>query len=94
LKIKIKYLTEIHYNIIIIEKRVPVMREAVAAYKSVAVSPEFYEIERLRDRTRHNEASALGYAEGVGAKARETAISKRLRELGMSEDFIKKAISD
>jgi hypothetical protein len=38
------------------------MKEAVAAYKSVAVSPEFYEIERLRDRTRHNEASAIGRA--------------------------------
>jgi predicted transposase/invertase (TIGR01784 family) len=72
----------------IIEKGVPVMKEAVAAYKSVAVSPELEQIERLRERTRHNEASALGHAK------REMAaeIAKNLRALGMTDDFIEKAI--
>jgi predicted transposase/invertase (TIGR01784 family) len=76
----------------IISKGVPVMREAVAAYKSVAVSPEFYEIERLRERARHNEAAALGHAARVAAKAAREDIAKNLRSLGMTDDFIEKAI--
>jgi hypothetical protein len=72
----------------IIKKGVPVMSEAVNAYKSVAVSPEFYEIERLRDRTRHNEASALAYAK----KERALELSKRLLGLGVSPDLLEAAL--
>jgi predicted transposase/invertase (TIGR01784 family) len=78
----------------IVMKGVPVMKDAVAAYKSVSVSPEFYEIERLRDRTRHNEASALGYAKSQGAKEMATKLEKRLRKLGVSPDILKEAFSD
>jgi predicted transposase/invertase (TIGR01784 family) len=39
-----------------------VMSEAIGAYRHVAGTEEFREIERLRSRTRHNEASALGHA--------------------------------
>jgi predicted transposase/invertase (TIGR01784 family) len=77
----------------IIEMGVPVMSEVVAAYKSVAVSNEFKEIERLRERTRHNEASALGHAKRVARKERDDEITKQLRALGMSEDFITKALT-
>jgi hypothetical protein len=73
----------------IVKMGVPVMREAVAAYKSVAVSPEFEQIERLRERTRHNEASALGHAKRV----REAEIEKNLRALGATDDFIEKALN-
>jgi len=38
---------------------VPVMNEAVAAYKRVAASPEFKEYERIRSKARHDEAQAL-----------------------------------
>jgi predicted transposase/invertase (TIGR01784 family) len=62
----------------IIEMGVSVMKEAVAAYKSVAVSPEFYEIERIRDRTRHNEASAIGHARREAAA--EAAAEATMRE--------------
>jgi hypothetical protein len=41
---------------------VPVMKEAIEAYRSVAATNEFREIERLRSDARHNEASALGHA--------------------------------
>jgi hypothetical protein len=55
-----------------------------------------YEIERLRDRTRHNEASALGYAkrEGIkaGRKQRDAEFIKNLRALGANDDFIEKAL--
>jgi predicted transposase/invertase (TIGR01784 family) len=77
----------------IVKMGVPVMREAVAAYKSVAVSPEFEQIERLRERTRHNEASALGHAARVARQERDAEFIKNLRALGMSDDFIEKAIS-
>jgi predicted transposase/invertase (TIGR01784 family) len=72
----------------IMEKGVPVMSEAVSAYKSVSVSSEFYEIERLRDRTRHNEASAIGYA----VEKRDAEISKRMKEHGISPELMAKIL--
>ncbi|MCL1981882.1 MAG: Rpn family recombination-promoting nuclease/putative transposase [Clostridiales bacterium] len=44
------------------EMGVPVMEQAVGAYRHVSATDEFKEIERLRSRARHNEASALGHA--------------------------------
>ena len=38
---------------------VPVMSEAIQAYRHVSASPEFREIERLRSKARHDEAQAL-----------------------------------
>jgi chorismate mutase len=51
------------------------------------------QIERLRERTRHNEASALGHAKRVARKEREAEILKRLRELGVADDIIEKALN-
>ena len=48
---------------IIAEMGVPELREAVAAYHSVTASPEFQELERMRDKARHDEASALRNAQ-------------------------------
>ncbi len=39
------------------------MEEAIKAYRHVTATEEFKEIERLRSRARHNEASALGNAQ-------------------------------
>jgi len=39
------------------------MEQAINAYEKVSVSPEFKELERLRSLTRHNEATAIYYAE-------------------------------
>ncbi|MCL2054893.1 MAG: Rpn family recombination-promoting nuclease/putative transposase [Oscillospiraceae bacterium] len=39
------------------------MQEAISAYKTVTVTPEFKEIARLRQLAKINEASALAYAE-------------------------------
>jgi predicted transposase/invertase (TIGR01784 family) len=44
------------------------MSEAVNAYHSVTASAEFREMERLRIKTSHDEASALGNAERRGEK--------------------------
>ena len=39
-----------------------VMKEAIGAYRQVSATDKFKEIERLRSRARHNEASALYHA--------------------------------
>jgi predicted transposase/invertase (TIGR01784 family) len=46
----------------------PVMDQAINAYQTIAVSPEFREIERARSYARHNEASALRHARQEGKK--------------------------
>ena len=48
------------------EMGVPVMREAIGAYRHVAASPGFREIERMRSKARHDEAQALKNAERRG----------------------------
>ena len=45
---------------------VSVMQEAIGAYRHVAATDEFKEIERLRSLARHNEASALRHARDQG----------------------------
>jgi hypothetical protein len=42
------------------EKGGPIMAQAVEAYRHVSATEEFRELERLREKTRRNEASALG----------------------------------
>ena len=42
---------------------VPIMSEAIRAYRHVAASPEFREIERVRSKARHDEAQAIYNAE-------------------------------
>jgi hypothetical protein len=41
---------------------VPIMKQAIGAYRSVAATDEFKELERMRSLARHNEAAALGHA--------------------------------
>ena len=41
---------------------VPIMTQAIEAYRHITTTDEFKELERLRSRARHNEASALGHA--------------------------------
>ena len=48
---------------------VPTMKQAIGAYRKVTATDEFKEIERLRSRARHNEASALGHARREAQKA-------------------------
>ena len=45
---------------------VPAMEQAINAYYSITASPEFHEIERLREKARHDEAQALRHAEQQG----------------------------
>lgn len=45
------------------EMGVQIMSEAIGAYRHVAASPEFREIERIRSKARHDEAQAIRNAE-------------------------------
>jgi len=51
------------------EMGVPVMSEAIAAYRHVAASDEFILKEKMRSKARHDEAQALGNARRQGAEA-------------------------
>jgi len=44
---------------------VPVMEQAINAYRNITATDEFKEMERLRSRARHNEAAALRHAAEV-----------------------------
>ena len=44
----------------------PTMDQAINAYYTITASPEFHEIERLREKARHDEAQALYHAEQKG----------------------------
>jgi hypothetical protein len=46
------------------------MQQAIEAYRSITVAPEFLEAERLRSIARHDEAQALFHAERI-AEERE-----------------------
>jgi predicted transposase/invertase (TIGR01784 family) len=53
---------------------VPIMEQAIGAFRSITATPEFREMERLRSKARHDEAQALYNArlEGALEGARES----------------------
>lgn len=57
---------------------VPVMSQAINAYYRITASPEFHELERLREKASHDEAQALHHAEQRGM---EKGISNRNIEI-------------
>ena len=50
------------------ELGVPIMQQAIAAFRYVSATDEFKELEYLRSLARHNEASALGHARREGQR--------------------------
>ena len=56
---------------------VTVMKQAIGAYRAVTATDEFKEIERLRSRARHNEASALGHARREERKKWQSVIAEK-----------------
>jgi hypothetical protein len=53
------------------------MNEAITAYRSATVSPEFREAECLRSIARHNEAAALRHAAEEAVKKATRCYRKR-----------------
>ena len=60
---------------------VPIMKQAIEAYRHVSASPEFREIERLRSKARHDEAQALKNAEKRGEERGEERANKKWESL-------------
>ena len=73
------------------------MEQAISAYYSITASEEFREIERMREKARHDEAQALYNAEQKGIqKGMQEGIQKGIqegRQKGMQEG-IQQGISE
>ena len=60
---------------------VPAMERAISAYYSITASEEFREIERMREKARHDEAQALHNAEQKGIqKGMQEGMRKGIQE--------------
>ena len=72
----------------------PTMDQAINVYYTVTASPEFREIERLREKARHDEAQALYHAkqESIqqGVAEEKLEIAKNLLKINLSLDQIAK----
>ncbi len=68
---------------------VPVMEQAINAYYTITASSEFREVERLREKARHDEAQALYHARNEGRvegrqEGRQEGIVERNIEIARS----------
>ena len=65
---------------------VPVMSEAVNAYRSITASPEYRELERIREKAKHDEAQALSHARQIalseGIEQGMITVARRLLRRG------------
>jgi predicted transposase/invertase (TIGR01784 family) len=68
------------------EMGVPIMREAIGAYRRVTASPEFRELERMRSKARHDEAQALKNAEQRGEQRAEKREAKKWQSVVADKD--------
>ncbi|MDR2692817.1 MAG: hypothetical protein LBB74_01200 [Chitinispirillales bacterium] len=70
------------------------MKEAIGAYRRVSATDEFLAVERLRERTRFNEVSALaherrkGQKEGISVGLTQTA--RAMKTDGVPAETIQK----
>ena len=74
------------------ELEVPVMSEAINAYTAITSSREFQEVERLREKARHDEAQALYDAELKGMEKGKAELIRNLVNAGMPFDQIVKML--
>lgn len=58
---------------------VPMMNQAINAYYTITASSEFREIERLREKARHDEAQALYHAK----RERDIEIARNLLKINL-----------
>jgi predicted transposase/invertase (TIGR01784 family) len=68
-----------------------VMEQVVEAYRSVSVSDELKEIERLRELARYNEASAIDYAVRKAVREDRAEMAKNLKSNGVDVNTIAKS---
>jgi predicted transposase/invertase (TIGR01784 family) len=63
------------------------MAQAVEAYRHVSATTEFRELERLRAKTRRNEASALGNARREGELKAKLETARKVLDRGLGVDI-------
>ena len=83
------------------------MNQAINAYYSITASPEFREVERLREKARHDEAQALyhakqeGIQQGISDRSIEIArtmladgesVSKIMRYTGLTQGELEQCL--
>ena len=77
--------SETEEDILKIQKMgVPIMEQVIEAYRDVSTSDELRGLERMRERARYNEASALAYAKWEKA----VEIAKKMKIKGSEIDYI------
>lgn len=59
------------------------MSQAIKAYYTITASPEFREVERLREKARHDEAQALYHARNEGKIEGKIEIARNLLKIGL-----------
>jgi hypothetical protein len=70
------------------------MTQAINAYHSVVVSPEFKEYERLRSRARHDEAQALKSAERRGEQRGEERANEKWQGVATENEQLRAQIAE
>jgi len=71
---------------------VPVMEQAIEAYRSITASPEFREMERLRAKARHDEAQALWNREQQTNKKWQSIVAEKDAALADKDELIAKLL--
>jgi predicted transposase/invertase (TIGR01784 family) len=70
---------------------VPVMEQAIRAYHQITADSEFRELERLREKARHDEASALLHARDEGKAEGMAQVAQKMKAMGFSNEQIQTA---
>ncbi|MCL2338155.1 MAG: Rpn family recombination-promoting nuclease/putative transposase [Firmicutes bacterium] len=73
---------------------VPIMEKAIGAYRSITATNEFKEIERLRAKARHDEASALGHARREEREKWQGVVAEKDEEIAKLRDQMAKLQSE
>ena len=76
------------------ELEVPIMEQAIKAYRQVTATNEFKEIERLRSLARHNEAAALHHAAEVEREKWQGVVADKDAALADKDATIEAAIAE
>jgi len=76
------------------EMEVSVMTQAIGAYRQVSATDEFKELERLRSRAHHNEASALGHARSEGYREAEEKWQEVVADKDEENENLRKQLAE
>ena len=70
------------------------MEQVIEAYRKITATDEFKELERLRSRARHNEASALNHARLEGQREEREKWQKTIAEKDAENESLRAQIAE